>query len=303
MSDFVTDFWGWYVALGTIVSIAACALLLQVQSRKRIAGKSESEETTGHMWDEDLAEYNNPLPRWWMSLFWITILFSLVYLALYPGLGTFKGVLGWSSTGQYQAERATADATFGPIFRKYAALDIPAIAANPEARAMGERLYLTYCSQCHGSDGRGAPGYPNLADNDWLWGGTPEAIETTIMGGRNGVMPALGAALGGEADVKNMANYVLSLSGAKHDAAMAAAAQPKFAVCAACHGADGKGNIALGAPNLTDNIWLFSPSIESISETIRNGRNLQMPAQAEALGQEKVRILSGYIWSLSHGGK
>ncbi len=303
MSDFVTDFWGWYVALGTIVSIAACALLLQVQSRKRVAGKSESEETTGHMWDEDLAEYNNPLPRWWMSLFWITILFSLVYLALYPGLGTFKGLLGWSSSGQYQAERATADATFGPIFRKYAALDIPAIAANPEARAMGERLYLTYCSQCHGSDGRGAPGYPNLADNDWLWGGTPEAIEATIMGGRNGVMPALGAALGGEADVKNMANYVLSLSGAKHDAAMAAAAQPKFAVCAACHGADGKGNIALGAPNLTDKIWLFSPSIESISETIRNGRNLQMPAQAEALGQEKVRILSGYIWSLSHGGK
>ena len=303
MSDFVTDFWGWYVALGTIVSIAACALLLQVQSRKRVAGKSESEETTGHMWDEDLAEYNNPLPRWWMSLFWITILFSLVYLALYPGLGTFKGLLGWSSSGQYQAERATADATFGPIFRKYAALDIPAIAANPEARAMGERLYLTYCSQCHGSDGRGAPGYPNLADNDWLWGGTPEAIETTIMGGRNGVMPALGAALGGEADVKNMANYVLSLSGAKHDAAMAAAAQPKFAVCAACHGADGKGNIALGAPNLTDNIWLFSPSIESISETIRNGRNLQMPAQAEALGPEKVRILSGYVWSLSHGGK
>ena len=303
MSDFVTDFWGWYVALGTIVSIAACALLLQFQSRKRVAGKPESEETTGHMWDEDLAEYNNPLPRWWMSLFWITILFSLVYLALYPGLGTFKGLLGWSSSGQYQAERATADATFGPIFRKYAALDIPAIAANPEARAMGERLYLTYCSQCHGSDGRGAPGYPNLADNDWLWGGTPEAIEATIMGGRNGVMPALGAALGGEADVKNMANYVLSLSGAKHDAAMAAAAQPKFAVCAACHGADGKGNIALGAPNLTDKIWLFSPSIESISETIRNGRNLQMPAQAEALGQEKVRILSGYIWSLSHGGK
>ena len=303
MSDFVSDFWGWYVAIGTIVSIAACALLLQVQSRKRVAGKSESEETTGHMWDEDLAEYNNPLPRWWMSLFWITILFSLVYLALYPGLGTFKGLLGWSSSGQYQAERATADATFGPIFRKYAALDIPAIAANPEARAMGERLYLTYCSQCHGSDGRGAPGYPNLADNDWLWGGTPEAIEATIMGGRNGVMPALGAALGGEADVKNMANYVLSLSGAKHDAAMAAAAQPKFAVCAACHGADGKGNIALGAPNLTDNIWLFSPGIESISETIRNGRNLQMPAQAETLGPEKVRILSGYIWSLSHGGK
>jgi cytochrome c oxidase cbb3-type subunit 3 len=303
MSDFVTDFWGWYVAIGTIVSIAACALLLQVQSRKRIAGKQESVETTGHMWDEDLAEYNNPLPRWWMSLFWITILFSLVYLALYPGLGTFKGLLGWSSTGQYQAERATADAQFGPIFRKYAALDIPAIAANPEARAMGERLYLTYCSQCHGSDGRGAPGYPNLADKDWLWGGTPEAIEATIMAGRNGVMPALGAALGGDADVKNMANYVLSLSGAKHDAAMAAAAKPKFAVCAACHGAEGKGNIALGAPNLTDSIWLFSPSIESISETIRNGRNLQMPAQAEALGPEKVRILSGYVWSLAHGGK
>jgi len=303
MSDFVSEFWSWYVAIGTLVSVAACALLLQLQSRKRIPGKSATVETTGHKWDEDLAEYNNPLPRWWMGLFWVTIVFGLVYLALYPGLGTFKGLLGWSSSGQYQAETASADAQYGPIFRKYASLDIPAIAANPEARAMGERLFLTYCSQCHGSDGRGAVGYPNLADNDWLFGGTPEAIETTILGGRNGVMPPLGAALGGDAEVKNMANYVLSLSGAKHDASAAAAAKPKFAVCAACHGAEGKGNIALGAPNLTDDIWLFRPTIESISQTIQNGRNLQMPAQAEALGPEKVRILAGYVWSLSHAGK
>jgi cytochrome c oxidase cbb3-type subunit 3 len=303
MSEFVTEFWGWYVAVLTLASIAACALLLSMQSRKRIPDQSATVGTTGHTWDEDLAEYNNPLPRWWMWLFWITIVFALVYLALYPGLGAVKGLLGWSSTSQYQAETTTADAQYGPIFRKFAALDIPAIAANPEARAMGERLFLTYCSQCHGSDGRGARGFPNLADNDWLFGGTPEAIETSIMGGRNGVMPALGAALGGDADVRNMANYVLSLSGAKHDAGSAAAAQPKFAVCAACHGADGKGNIALGAPNLTDNIWLFGSGIETISDTIRNGRNLQMPAQGEALGSEKVRILAGYVWSLSHPGK
>ncbi|NJD88908.1 MAG: cytochrome-c oxidase, cbb3-type subunit III, partial [Betaproteobacteria bacterium] len=254
MSDFVDGFWSLYVAGITLVSIIACAVLLTMQHQKRPAGQAVG--TTGHQWDEDLAEYNNPLPKWWMWLFWITIVFGLVYLALYPGLGTFKGMLGWTSTGQYKDEQAKADATYGPVFKKYAAMEIEAIARDPQAKAMGERMFLTYCSQCHGSDARGAKGFPNLADNDWLWGGEPQAILTTILEGRTGMMPPMGAAVGGPQGVKEVANYVLSLSGAAHDAKLAEAGKAKFAACAACHGPEAKGNPALGAPNLTDKVWL-----------------------------------------------
>ncbi|MDH5265894.1 MAG: cytochrome-c oxidase, cbb3-type subunit III, partial [Betaproteobacteria bacterium] len=267
--------------------------------KKRAAG--EAVGTTGHQWDEDLAEYNNPLPKWWMWLFWITIVFGLVYLALYPGLGAFKGILGWSSTGQYQAEQASADTTYGPVFRKYAAMDIEAIAKDPKAKAMGERLFLTYCSQCHGSDARGAKGFPNLADNDWLWGGAPENILTTILEGRTGNMPPMGAAVGGPEGVKEVASYVLSLSGAAHDAKLAEAGKAKFAACAACHGPEAKGNPALGAPNLTDGIWLHGGSLAAISEQIDKGRVNVMPAHREFLGPERSRILAAYVWGLSQG--
>lgn len=297
MSDFVDGFWSLYVAGMTLVSIVACAVLLTMQHRKRAAG--EAVGTTGHQWDEDLAEYNNPLPKWWMWLFWITIIFGLVYLALYPGLGTFKGVLGWSSTGQYQAEQASADTTYGPVFRKYAAMDIEAIARDPKAKAMGERMFLTYCSQCHGSDARGAKGFPNLADNDWLWGGAPENILTTILEGRNGNMPPMGAAVGGPEGVKEVANYVLSLSGAAHDAKLAEAGKARFAACAACHGPEAKGNPALGAPNLTDKTWLHGGSLAAISEQIDKGRVNVMPAHKEFLGPERSRILAAYVWGLS----
>jgi cytochrome c oxidase cbb3-type subunit III len=297
MSDFVDGFWSLYVAGITLLSIIACAVLLTMQHKKRAAG--EAVGTTGHQWDEDLAEYNNPLPKWWMWLFWITIVFGLLYLVLYPGMGTFKGVLGWSSTGQYQAEQASADATYGPLFRKYAAMEIEAIAKDPQGRAMGERMFLTYCSQCHGSDARGAKGFPNLADNDWLWGGEPQAILTTIMEGRNGVMPPMGAAVGGPEGVKEVANYVLSLSGATHDARLAEAGKAKFAACAACHGPEAKGNPALGAPNLTDKIWLHGGSLAAISEQIDKGRNNVMPAHKEFLGPERSRILAAYVWGLS----
>ena len=299
MSDFVDGFWSLYVAGLTLVSILGCAVLLTMQHQKRIPGQAVG--TTGHQWDEDLAEYNNPLPKWWMWLFWLTIFFSLLYLALYPGLGAFKGLLGWSSTGQYQAEQAQAEAQYGPVFRKYAAMQIEAIAKDPKARAMGERMFLTYCSQCHGSDARGAKGYPNLADNDWLWGGEPQAILTSIMEGRNGVMPPMGAAVGGPEGVKEVANYVLSLSGSAHDAKLAEAGKAKFAACAACHGPEAKGNPALGAPNLTDKIWLHGGSLAAISEQIDKGRTNVMPAHKEFLGPERSRILAGYVWSLSQG--
>jgi cytochrome c oxidase cbb3-type subunit 3 len=299
MSDFVDGFWSLYVAGITLVSIIGCAVFLTSQHKKRIPGATV--DTTGHQWDEDLAEYNNPLPKWWMWLFWITIVFALVYLALYPGLGAYKGMLNWSSTDQYKDEQAKADAKFGPVFQKYAAMDIEAIARDPKAKAMGERMFLTYCSQCHGSDARGAKGFPNLTDNDWLYGGEPQTILTTIMEGRNGVMPPMAAAIGGPEAVKEVANYVRSLSGLSHDAKLAEAGKPKFAVCAACHGPEAKGNPAIGAPNLTDKTWLYGSSIETISEGIEKGRNNRMPAHKEFLGPERSRIIAAYVWSLSQG--
>jgi len=297
MSDFVDGFWSLYVAGLTLISIIACAVLLTMQHKKSAPGQAVG--TTGHQWDEDLAEYNNPLPRWWMWLFWITIVFGLLYLVLYPGLGTFKGVLGWSSTGQYKAEQASADATYGPVFQKYAAMEIEAISKDPQAKAMGERMFLTYCSQCHGSDARGAKGFPNLADKDWLWGGEPQAVLTSILEGRNGVMPPMGAAVGGPEGVKEVANYVLSLSGATHDAKLAEAGKSKFAACAACHGPEAKGNPALGAPNLTDKTWLHGGSLAAISEQIDKGRSNVMPAHKDFLGPERSRLIAAYVWGLS----
>ncbi|MBK6982387.1 MAG: cytochrome-c oxidase, cbb3-type subunit III [Betaproteobacteria bacterium] len=297
MSDFVDGFWSLYVAGLTLVSIVACALLLTMQHKKRPAG--EAVGTTGHEWDEDLAEYNHPLPRWWIWLFWITIVFSLVYLVLYPGLGTFKGVLGWSSIGQYETEQKSADATYGPLFRKYADMDIEAIAGDPKGKLMGERMFLTYCSQCHGSDARGSRGFPNLADGDWLWGGEPKTILTSILEGRNGLMPPMGAVVGGPDGVKEVANYVLSLSQSDHDPRLAETGKAKFAVCAACHGPEAKGNPALGAPNLTDKTWLHGGSLAAISETIDKGRAGLMPAHKDFLGPERSRIIAAYVWGLT----
>lgn len=300
MSEFTSGFWSPFIAIGTLVSVIGCAIFLKlVGGKKRVAG--EQLTTTGHAWDEDLQEWNNPLPMWWTYLFYITVVFGLIYLLLYPGLGSFAGVLGWSSVGQYEREREVAAKQFDPIFEKYAKMDIPTLAANPEGRDMGQRLYLTYCYQCHGSDARGAKGFPNLTDSDWLYGGSPEAIQTTILNGRIGVMPPMIDAVGGAEGVKELANYVRELSGQKpFDAALAAKGKERFAVCAACHGPDGKGNPAIGAPNLTDNLWLYGGSLATISETITKGRNNVMPAFKDLLGESKVHLLSAYIYSLSH---
>jgi cytochrome c oxidase cbb3-type subunit III len=302
MNDFTSGFWEIYIAVLTIVSILACAVFLKTQSSRKVPGKVS---TTGHVWDEDLAEWNNPLPSWWRWLFYITIVFALVYVALYPGLGIFRGGLGWTQVGQYEQEQKRAEATYGPIFAKYAAMDIQQVAADPAAMAIGQNLYLNYCAQCHASDARGSKGFPSLTDGDWLYGGDPKAIEQTILAGRNGVMPPLGAALGPEG-TKDVAHYVLSLSGSPADSIRVARGKEKFQqVCAACHGADGKGNQALGAPNLTDKIWLYGPGEASIIETVANGRNNKMPAWKEFLGEQKVHVLAAYIWGLSNkpGGK
>lgn len=298
MSDFTSSFWDWYVGLITVVSILACVVLLVVTGRRKVAGSQT--QTTGHTWDQDLGEFNNPLPKWWVWLFYITIVFSAIYLALYPGLGSFDGMFRWTSRGQYEAETKQADADYGPIYARFSKMPLAEVAADPGARAIGLKLFLNYCSQCHASDGGGSKGFPNLTDRDWLYGGDPEVIKTTIMNGRNGIMPALGASLG-EEGVKDTAQYVLSLSGKTHDAARAARGKEKFAtICAACHGADGKGNMQLGAPNLTDNIWLHGGSEAAVMETLTSGRNSVMPAHKDFLGESKVHILAAYVYGLSN---
>lgn len=296
MSDFTSSFWSLFVAIGTLASIAACGVLLMAMSRRKAASDPDK---TGHVWDEDLDELNNALPRWWIWLFWITIFFSLAYLWVYPGLGSWPGAWKWTSAGQYAEEVQLAQRQYGPLYEKFAQTDLRALASDPQARAVGEKLFLNYCSQCHASDARGSKGFPNLADDAWLYGGEIETIEKTILDGRNAVMPALGAALGAE-KVKDVANYVRSLSGLAHDAARAGRGKATFAqVCSACHGADAGGNRAMGAPNLADQAWEYGSAEAAIVETVTKGRSNVMPAHRELLGEARVRLLAAYVYGLS----
>jgi len=298
VNEFTSEFWTVYISVITIASIIACGLLLWRLSTTRLA-VGEKADVMGHVWDENLQEYNNPLPRWWMWLFWITLVFSVAYLILYPGLGSFPGVLHWSSAGQYDQEMARAKERFEPIFAKYAAMDIKAVAADPQAKEMGQRLFLNYCAQCHASDGRGGRGFPNLTDNDWLYGGDPQILVTTIENGRSGVMPPWPQL--GDEGIKNVAHYVMSLSGRTHDNVRASQGKEIFATnCVACHGVDGKGNQAIGAPNLTDDVWLYGGGESTIIETVTKGRNGVMPAWAEFLGPNKVHLLAAYVYGMSH---
>jgi cytochrome c oxidase cbb3-type subunit 3 len=300
MSDFESNGWALYVAIITVVSILACAVLLKSMSTQRSKGGEREVETTGHVWDGDLTEWNNPLPAWWMWLFYITIAFGLVYLALYPGLGAYQGWLGWSSTGQYEQERAQAAQTYKPIFDRYARQDVKTVAADPEARQIGQRLFLSNCAQCHGSDAGGSRGFPSLHDRDWLYGGEPEAIRTSIAEGRTGTMPPMAKAVGDSEDVKDVAHYVLRLAGRTSDNLRAHRGKAKFdASCAACHGANGKGNQQLGAPNLTDDVWLHGGSEAAIIETINKGRGGAMPAHKHFLDADKIHLLTAYVFGLS----
>jgi cytochrome c oxidase cbb3-type subunit 3 len=300
VSEFTSGFWDVYVALITLVSIVACAVLLWSQS----VGRSGGSPTTGHIWDEDLAEYSNPLPAWWRWLFYLTIGFGLAYLVLYPGLGTrYKGTLGWSQIGQLQEENAAAEKQFGPLYEKFAATDVETLAKMPEAIAVGQKLFLNTCAQCHASDGGGSRGFPNLTDRDWLYGGDAKSIQASITDGRNGVMPAFGAALG-EEKVKNVAQYVRSLSGLTADPLRVAYGKETFqSTCIACHGPDAKGNQQLGAPNLTDKTWLHGSDEAFVIETISKGRNSHMPAHKALLSEAKIHLLTAYVLSLSQQPK
>lgn len=300
MSDFTSSFWSWMIIAIVLGGIAWMVYLLMVTSKKDMP-EEEVGKPTGHVWDEDLVELNNPLPSWWLYMFYITIAFGIAYLVLYPGLGTFKGLLGWTQIEQHAAEVEAAEQQLAPMYDQFLKQDVAALAQDKDAMKTGERLFVNYCAVCHGSDARGARGFPNLRDDDWLYGGTPEAIKASIMHGRIGTMPAWEGPLGGEAGVNDVANYVMSLSGRKVDEEAAKRGGEKYNMfCAGCHMPDGSGNIALGAPRLNDGTWLYGGSPAAIRKSIAKGRSGTMPAHADFLGEAKVHVLAAYIFSLSY---
>lgn len=291
-----------YVTAIAVIGIIGCAIFLWRQEGSAF----NAGQTTGHVWDETLAEYSNPLPNWWRWLFYITIVFALGYLAYFPGLGTFAGVGGWSMRNQYDAEMKKADETYGPIYQKFLNQDIMTVAANPEAKEIGQRLFLTYCAQCHGSDAKGGKGFPNLTAGGWLWGGTPDRIEETITKGRDAVMTPKGTKPDMSAqDVKDVVAYVRSLSGLESKMGGNAEKGKELfpQACAACHGPDAKGNQQAGFPNLTDKVWLYGSTEETMIEGVTKGRINRMPAWGEFLGPAKVHILAAYVWGLGAGVK
>lgn len=297
MADFTSGFWTWFISLTTIASLIFLFVFLLKLSKRKVG---DEKETMGHVWDENLEELNTPLPRWWLYSFIFTIFWGAAYLVFYPGLGSYAGLLGWSQTNQLEEEIQVANETYGPLYEQFNKTDIKELAQNEAALKVGERLYASYCTTCHGSDGRGARGYPNLRDNDWLYGGEPENIKTTIMQGRQGVMPAWGPMLSDE-DIFNIVSYVELLAGRTVDELHSSSGKAIYnKMCVACHGAEGKGNQLLGSPNLTDDIWLYGGSQKKIRESIVSGRNGNMPPHQEFLGEAKVHILSAYIYSLSN---
>jgi cytochrome c oxidase cbb3-type subunit III len=301
-SDFVSGFWSMYVIVLALVSIVSCAVFLWTQG----SVKFKPGEVTGHVWDETLQEYSNPLPNWWRWMFYITVFFALAYLVLYPGLGNMAGSFGWTARGQYEAEMKTAEQTYGPKFNQFLKQDIMTVAANPEAKEMGGRLFQTYCAQCHGGDAGGQPSFPNLKDGDWLWGGTPEKIKETITGGRMGIMTPMGTKPDMTPEqVKDVVAYVRSLSGldSKSGGNVEKGKELFPLACAACHQPDGKGLQAAGYPNLTDKVWLYGSREETMIETVTKGRQNQMPAFGEFLGEAKVHLLTAYVWGLGGGVK
>jgi cytochrome c oxidase cbb3-type subunit 3 len=297
VSDFFNSGWSTFVAAASIVSLVLCLLLLVVAARRKVMADDNS---TGHVWDEDLYELNNPLPRWWMILFVLTVFSGGAYLFLYPGAGSHPGSLGWTSRAEYEAEQKSAEQAMAAVYARYAAQPAEVLAKDTGAMGIGERLFIQHCAACHGSDARGSKGFPNLTDDDWLYGGSHETLKATITNGRQGTMPPMAAAVGSAQDVANVANYVLSLSGSPHNAIQAAAGKPKFAVCAACHGVDGRGNPALGAPNLTDKVWLHGWGEEAVVAMVNNGKVNVMPAHGSRLTPEQIHVLAAYVWSLSH---
>jgi cytochrome c oxidase cbb3-type subunit 3 len=299
MSDFTSNFWSVFVAAISIFGVLYCAFLLWFSAQVKVSAHQTDDGTTGHVWDGDLCEMNNPLPRWWLWLFIITLVFAAVYGLAYPALGSFAGQLGWTSQNQYDAEVAKANADLQPLYAAFDAQTPEQLSKDPKAMAVGERLFMNNCAQCHGSDAHGSKGFPNLTDGDWLHGGTPDKIKETLTKGRVGQMPPMAAAVGTPEDIRNVSHYVLSLSGSPHDSVRAGLGKSKFGACAACHGMDGKGNQALGSANLSDKIWLHGWGEEAIASIINVGKVNQMPAQEGRLTPSQIHVLTAYVWGFS----
>ena len=302
MGSFSDPFWNLFIIVCTLGGIVWLYLLTIASMRARgpAATKSAEAGTTRHVWDEDLTELDNPLPRWWVILFFATLAFGVVYLMLYPGFGTNSMVLGWTQVEEYEDEMARAEARYGALFEGYLRLPVEEVAADPKALRMGERLFASYCAVCHGADAGGVPGFPNLRDAVWQWGGEPDEIRTSILDGRNAAMPGWREALGGDVGVGEVTAYVLSLSGRSVDAARAASGKEGYdALCVACHGVDGTGNPDLGGSDLTDDVWLYGGSDAAVRESIAEGRAGRMPAHGEFLGEGRVHVLAAWVYSLS----
>jgi len=303
MFDFTSNFWPWFITVPVVIGIIAMWLLVRWMNKKPSDGSQLDGKPLDHVWDEDLVELNNPLPSWWKNMFYITIVFSIGYLALYPGLGKWKGLLNDSQVKQYEREMKKAEETFAPIYASYLEKDVVSLSGDADALKTGRRLFNNYCALCHGSDAAGSHGFPNLTDTDWLYGGSPENIKASIANGRNGAMPAWGQILGNEG-VFNVSEYILSLGGRDASPIAVAAGKQKYAqLCVACHAADATGNHALGAPNLTDKVWLYGASQRSVMASIFDGRDGKMPAHKDFLDAGKIHVLTAYVYSLSAGSK
>ena len=288
--------WSWYVIIGTAISLVACFWIVTWANRQR-ASKEEIEESEAHVWDENIRELNNPLPMWWYWLFVGTVVWSAFYLIYYPGMGNFEGTSGWSQEQQYADEVAAAEAQYGPIFAAFSEKELVDLAKDPVALGIGASLFANYCSQCHGSTAMGARSFPNLTDNVWLYGGAPAQIEQSIVAGRNGVMPPLGAVFATEEAVNEMVSYVQSMQDGLDESSPAHTQY--MTLCIACHGPTGEGNQALGAPSLVDDSWLYGSSPFEIRKSIVEGRIGAMPAHGDLVGADRARILAAYVYSLS----
>ena len=292
----MSTFWSIFVIVLVVINVGGCVWLITWTMNMNTA--DHDDDSTGHTWDGDLREYNNPLPKWWLNTFYLSIVFTVIYLALYPGLGNFPGLLGWTQNGQYEEQVEASRARYAEVYAAFAGISLEDLAKNPDALRLGRNTFMNNCASCHGSDGRGAKSFPNLTDDSWLWGGDAAAVQQTIAQGRVGNMPALGA-VAGEEGVEQIITYLLSDAG--DSSAAAAAGKQKFMTsgCIGCHGLNAEGNTMLGAPNLRDAVWLHGSSREDIRDTINNGRVNQMPAHLDLIGEDRVRMVAAYVLSLS----